>query len=96
MFDEMRKVAVCEDVYGLETTLSKDYSPKFFTYFRLKRKNKQHQTRKVTSRGKETLRDGTERKKKTQRMKRRNVCPIIDYKSSVGKIFFHNLWGLCL
>ena len=33
MFDEMRKVAVCEDVYGLETTLSKDYSPKFFTYF---------------------------------------------------------------
>ena len=33
MFDEMRKVAVCEDVYGLETILSKDYSPKFFTYF---------------------------------------------------------------
>ena len=52
MFDEMRKVAVCEDVYGLETTLSRGYSPKFFTYFRLKIKNKQHQTRKFTSRGK--------------------------------------------
>ena len=73
MFDEMRKVAVCEDVYGFETTLSRGYLPKFFTYFRLKIKSKQHQTRKFTSKGKETLRNGTERKKKTQQRKRRNV-----------------------